>query len=90
MASVEIPPPHTHSPPPPGAIRAPRYVHGVTKASEWLSARAAPAPWGEVGSGKFIITTQRAALGSLADPVGLMNYWDKVGGGGVIVESDGW
>ncbi len=52
----------------------------MTKAADWPTLRAAPAPWGEMGSSKFIITTQRAGLMALADPVALMKYWDKVRG----------
>jgi hypothetical protein len=76
-----------------GAIRAARFIRGSTTNAEWVSSvRNAPAPWGEVGSSKLIISTQRSALRALDDPQKTMVYWDKVcgcvcgcvGGGGPL------
>jgi hypothetical protein len=65
-----------------GAIAAPQYVHGTTSVADWQgSIRSRPAPWGEVGSSKLIICTQRAAMMKLDDPLTTMNYWDKVRSG---------
>jgi hypothetical protein len=73
-----------HPPPilPGGAIKAPVYRHGVTKPSDWkVILSSSLAPWGEMGSSKFIISTPKTSLAKVVDPAALMNYWDKVGGG---------
>ncbi len=78
---------------PAGAIRAPMYIHGVSSAAEWrFTAREQPAPWGEVGSSKLVISTTREALQGVDDPVALMDYWDKVGWWSVVcgLWSVGW
>ncbi len=58
-------------------------MHGSTSVADWMgSIRSRPAPWGEVGSSKLVICTQRGAMMKLDNPVATMNYWDKVGRAG--------
>jgi hypothetical protein len=58
------------------------YVHGVTTLADWTTTiRNYPAPWGEIGSGKFVVATTSAALAKLDDPSAVCDYWDKVRGG---------
>jgi len=61
-----------------GAVEAPHFVLGRTSAEQWLAARAAPAPWGEMESSKVIVTVPSAVLRSLDDPAAVMQFWDRI------------
>ena len=61
-----------------GGIPAPLYVHGETSQADWRKTRAAPAPWAELASSKFIITLPSEAIRDLDRPNDLMDYWDRV------------
>ncbi|MBM4112892.1 MAG: hypothetical protein FJ253_05880, partial [Phycisphaerae bacterium] len=61
-----------------GAVEAPRFVLGRTTAEQWQRARQAPAPWGELESGKVIVTVPSGFLRELDDPWELMQFWDRI------------
>lgn len=61
-----------------GAVEAPLFVLGKTTEEQWKTIRNAPAPWGEVASGKIIISVPSAVLRSLEKPAALMEFWDKI------------
>lgn len=61
-----------------GAVEAPHFVLGTTSADEWTRIRLAPAPWGELESGKVIVTVPSAFLRELEDPTALMQFWDRI------------
>ena len=60
-----------------GAVRAPHYVHGKTTLAEWKELRVAPAPWGELGTKKIVLSLPSSVLRDLEDPVALMKVWDE-------------
>jgi len=62
-----------------GAVEAPYYVHGRTDAALWRKTlRRHPAPWGELATGKVILTLPSSVLRALDDPAPLMDFWDRV------------
>ncbi len=62
-----------------GAVRAPWYRRGVDNNDSWVEGiREYPAPWAELGSDKFKLTLQSAAIRSLDDPEALLDFWDQV------------
>jgi hypothetical protein len=62
-----------------GAIAAPRYIHGVTTLEQWQTIeRNHPAPFAEIGSGKFVMSMQSAQIRELDDPSTIMDFWDTV------------
>ena len=59
------------------AVKAPRYIHGVTTAQEWnTTQRLHPAPWAELEGEFFILTVPSADIRNLDTVVELMNWWD--------------
>lgn len=61
-----------------GAVEAPRFVLGKTTPDEWARSRAAPALWGELESGKVIVSVPSSHLRSLDDPTPVMQQWDRI------------
>lgn len=61
-----------------GGVEAPRFVLGETTRQEWLTSRAAPAPWGELESRKVIVSVPSESLRNLDNPSELMQFWDKL------------
>ncbi|MBS0196187.1 MAG: hypothetical protein JSR77_05460 [Planctomycetes bacterium] len=61
-----------------GAVQAPRYVLGKTASAEWVSSRQAPGPWGELESGKVIVSVPSQVLRELEDPSAVMEFWNKI------------
>jgi|GEM_PF-226774 len=60
-------------------VRAPMYIHGVTKVADWRSTiRNYPAPWAEIASKTLIISVPSSAIRKLDDPDKVMAHWDKV------------
>ncbi|MGV3531211.1 MAG: M60 family metallopeptidase [Chthoniobacteraceae bacterium] len=61
-----------------GAIEAPHFVLGKTRADEWLTRiRQAPAPWAELETPNIILTVPSSAIRSLENPEELMRFWDN-------------
>lgn len=58
-------------------IRSARYVHGKTTLVQWKDQLKHQAPWVEIGSEKVIFSVPLADAQKVADPVALMNLWDK-------------
>ncbi len=61
-----------------GAVQAPRYVLGKTTSAEWARSRQAPGPWGELESGKVIVSVPSQVLRDLEDPSAVMEFWNKI------------
>lgn len=61
-----------------GAVEAPRYVLGTTTDVEWQQSRMAPGPWGELESGKVILSVPSSSLRGLDDPASLLRFWDRI------------
>lgn len=62
-----------------GAVRAPRYVHGVTDLADWRKeVRDYPAPWAELATDKVIFTLPSSEIRDLANPVPVMDKWNEV------------
>lgn len=61
-----------------GAVRAPLYVAGETRAREWRRRRRAPGPWAELASRKIVVTVPSSFVRELDDPGDLMRTWDRV------------
>jgi hypothetical protein len=60
------------------AVKAPRYIHGETDIFQWQQQyRHDPAPWAEIGSGKFILTVPSYEIRDLDNPQDLMDWWDE-------------
>ncbi len=60
-----------------GAVRAPRFVLGVTSDEEWRrSVRQNPAPWGELVAPHIILLAHAPALRALDNPTALVAWWD--------------
>ena len=61
------------------AIEAPLFVLGATKPEAWRETiRNRPAPWGELASGKIILTIPAERLRAIDDPTELLGTWDRV------------
>ncbi len=62
-----------------GVAESPLFVRGKTDPARWRgSIRHAPAPWGELASGKVIVTVPSELLRGLDDPEGVLDVWDRV------------
>jgi hypothetical protein len=61
-----------------GAVAAPLYEHGRTTPEAWRSMRERPVPWGELASGRLILTVPTPLLAEVEDPAALMDFWDRV------------
>lgn len=61
-----------------GAVESPRYILGTTTRDAWAQSRLAPAPWGELESGKVILSIPSESLRTLDDPEPLMQFWDRI------------
>lgn len=58
-------------------VRSARYVHGKTTLAQWNDQLKNQAPWVEIGSEKVIFTVPLVDAQKVADPIALMNLWDK-------------
>lgn len=58
-------------------VRSARYVHGKTTLAQWKDQLKHQAPWVEIGSEKVIFSVPLVDAQKVADPVALMNLWDK-------------
>lgn len=61
-----------------GVVEAPRFVLGVTTNEDWLKIREAPGPWGELESGKVIVSVPSGHLRTLDDPAPVLRQWDRI------------
>ncbi len=61
-----------------GGVAAPVYFAGKTTADEWATLRAAPAPWGEFVSDKFVLTLPAAVARTVENPAEVTAFWDQV------------
>lgn len=61
-----------------GVVESPRFVLGSTTREEWLAARGAPGPWGELESGKVIVSVPSVHLRTLDDPTAVLEFWDRI------------
>jgi hypothetical protein len=61
-----------------GAVESPRFALGKTTPEEWARLRAAPGPWGELESGKVIVSVPSAHLRTLVDPTRVLELWDRI------------
>ena len=62
-----------------GGVLAPRYIHGVTSATDWTEVeRLRTAPWGELETQRLVITLPTSVLQTIEDPEALMDFWDRV------------
>ncbi|HEX2837540.1 MAG TPA: M60 family metallopeptidase [Phycisphaerales bacterium] len=61
-----------------GVVESPRFVLGKTTREEWLAARGAPGPWGELESGKVIVSVPSSHLRTLDDPTAVLEFWDRI------------
>ena len=72
-----------------GAVRSLQYTHNHTSLSTWqeqigisstgtnVNTSLYP-PWGELVSGKYVMTLQTSVLLTVTDPSSVMDYWDTV------------
>ncbi|MCL1921648.1 MAG: M60 family metallopeptidase [Kiritimatiellaeota bacterium] len=60
------------------ACQAAWFKVGRDNAAAWKQMLRSPAPYGEIESGKVILTVPSAELQNVEDPVALMKYWDEV------------
>jgi len=61
------------------AAPAPLFVLGKTTPAEWRATiRNAPAPWGEIGTDKLILTIPSDVLRTVDDPTEVLKHWDRV------------
>ncbi len=62
-----------------GGVRAPLYVHGKTKLSDWKQTiRKYPAPWAELVSDRMIIALPSEYIRKLNDPDKVMEIWNDI------------
>lgn len=61
-----------------GAVEAPFFELGKTTRAEWDNRRLAPAPWGELVSGKMVLSVPSELLRKLPYPEDLMRVWEKI------------
>ncbi|MCF6313268.1 MAG: M60 family metallopeptidase [Verrucomicrobiales bacterium] len=62
-----------------GGVRAPLYVHGKTKLSDWKQTiRKYPAPWAELVSDRMIIALPSSYIRKLNDPDKVMEVWNDI------------
>jgi hypothetical protein len=72
-----------------GAVRALQYTHNTTSLAEWQEQIGTSTvgsnfntslypPWGEVVSGKYVMSLQTSVLLTVTDPSSVMDYWDSV------------
>ncbi len=61
-----------------GAVRAPLYVHGVTRIQDWnAKLRQDPAPWAELVSDRIIIAIPSSFIRDLKNPDEVMTVWNS-------------
>jgi hypothetical protein len=61
-----------------GGVEAPLYQVGKTTQEEWEKMKHLQAPWGEIASGRLILTLPIATLKTVENPATLMAFWDQV------------
>lgn len=61
-----------------GGVPAPFFESGRTAPEAWALAREAPAPWGELASGKLVLSVPSEVLRTLDDPQALLDLWDRI------------
>ncbi|MFO0799969.1 MAG: M60 family metallopeptidase [Gemmataceae bacterium] len=61
-----------------GGVAAPVFFAGKTTADEWAKLRAAPAPWGEFVSDKFVLTVPAEVARTVENPAEVVAFWDAV------------
>lgn len=60
-----------------GAILAPHFKEGETDPAGWAAQLARPAPWGELGTAKFVAAAPRSSLLGVDDPSAVAAYYDR-------------
>lgn len=64
------------------AVEAPLYIAGKTTPEQWKEQlKNNKAPWGELATGKVILTVPDSVLQKVADPAYVMELWDLIVGG---------
>ncbi len=64
------------------AVKAPLFIAGKTTAAEWQAQLAASkAPWGELATGKVVLTIPDSILRQVSDPESVLQLWDLIVGG---------
>ncbi|MRG44925.1 hypothetical protein GFS24_07360 [Chitinophaga sp. SYP-B3965] len=64
------------------AIEAPLYRAGITTPEEWKTQlQNNKAPWGELATGKVVLTIPDSILQQVTDPAYVMKIWDLIIGG---------
>ncbi len=61
-----------------GAVEAPFFELGKTTKAEWDNRRLAPAPWGELVSGRMVLSVPSELLRKLPYPEDLMKVWERI------------
>ena len=59
------------------AVAMPTYVLGKDSPETWMKAKQLPAPWVTLVGKQVILHVQAAEARKLADPKGLLEWWDK-------------
>jgi hypothetical protein len=61
-----------------GAVEAPLFRLGETRAADWKTIRDRPAPWAELAGRDVIFTVPSTLARRVDDPEPLMEFWDQV------------
>jgi hypothetical protein len=61
-----------------GGVEAPLYRAGQTTGEQWQKMQQAPAPWGELASGRVVLALPTEILKTVRDPGPVLAFWDKV------------
>ena len=59
------------------AVAMPTYVHGKDSPESWMNAKQLPAPSVTLNGKQVILHVQASEVKKLADPKGLLEWWDK-------------
>jgi hypothetical protein len=61
-----------------GAVESPRFVLGKSSAADWERMKNLQTPWGELETGKVVLSLPKAILEKVEDPQALLEFWDRV------------